>query len=381
MIYEQLRWSGRWSTTGGSRLDDASLVLYFGGNNTINSGERYCELRDRFSDAIIVGCSSGGEIINDQSLEGSVVAFAIKFRTTRVRAHAIQVSEIDQLEKSAESLASELNDDALVGAIVFGDGVHLNGSALVRGLNRGFKKQVPLVGGLAVDNKDMSTSFVGVDGTPTEKTVVAVGLYGSDIKLRYSTFHGCRPLSPISFVSRAKHQVIYEINDEPALDFFQRYLGAGLTSLQDKLFLYPLKILPYADTDYSFLRTVVEVQTDTRALVCATDVPANSRVQVMRGELEDLVSAVEIAAEEALGQVNSLDEYLGILVSCIGRKIAHGPALQSEIDAVSQALGEQVKTIGFYSHGEICPHSKTGINELHNHTMTMFFISEETKKN
>ena len=46
MQVQQQLWTGRdgWKSKSGAALSDASLVIYFGGKGTLDSGERFAEL-------------------------------------------------------------------------------------------------------------------------------------------------------------------------------------------------------------------------------------------------------------------------------------------------------------------------------------------------
>ena len=53
-----------------------------------------------------------------------------------------------------------------------------------------------------------------------------------------------------------------------------------------------------------------------------------------------------------------------------------GQRTQDETEAAGEQLGADTLKIGFYSYGEISPHAKSGICELHNQTMTVTSFSE-----
>ncbi|MBU2985573.1 FIST C-terminal domain-containing protein [Saccharophagus degradans] len=50
---------------------------------------------------------------------------------------------------------------------------------------------------------------------------------------------------------------------------------------------------------------------------------------------------------------------------------------EEEIEAVRRVLEPQVALTGFYSYGEISPHTSTAKCELHNQTMTITTFWEE----
>jgi hypothetical protein len=63
-------------------------------------------------------------------------------------------------------------------------------------------------------------------------------------------------------------------------------------------------------------------------------------------------------------------------VSCIGRRLRMGQHTTDEVEAAGVEIGAHVPRLGFYSYGEISPHSVSGVCELHNQTMTATTIAE-----
>jgi hypothetical protein len=112
--------------------------------------------------------------------------------------------------------------------------------------------------------------------------------------------------------------------------------------------------------------------------VFAGDVPQGSKAQLMRGEFTRLADGATEAAIEAAAKQPECGAQggLALLVSCIGRRLLMGQRIEDEIQAVGQVLSPRVAQIGFYSYGEIAPHSVSGVCELHNQTMTITLISE-----
>ena len=67
---------------------------------------------------------------------------------------------------------------------------------------------------------------------------------------------------------------------------------------------------------------------------------------------------------------------LAIMISCIGRRLLMGQQIVDEVAAARAELGEDCTGLGFYSYGEISPHSESGVCELHNQTMTITTFAE-----
>ena len=65
-------------------MPSADLVLYFGLRAALAYGARFRELRAMFAKAHIVGCSTGGQIRNDD-VDDEIAAVALRFEQTRLK--------------------------------------------------------------------------------------------------------------------------------------------------------------------------------------------------------------------------------------------------------------------------------------------------------
>src|SRR5690242_3836379 len=70
----------------------ANLVLAFGSSGEMRGGERWRELGIRHPRAIVLGCSTGGEIHGCDVLDQSMSVTAMRFDRTQLRAAQAQVA-------------------------------------------------------------------------------------------------------------------------------------------------------------------------------------------------------------------------------------------------------------------------------------------------
>jgi hypothetical protein len=86
MRAQQVVWNHRsgW-TPAAAGADKVPLVLYFGTREALPNGVRFNELRIMFPAAHILGCSTGGQINNNDVNDDDIVAAAISFDATRLR--------------------------------------------------------------------------------------------------------------------------------------------------------------------------------------------------------------------------------------------------------------------------------------------------------
>ena len=368
-----LRWTKTdgWICSSDAIDSDVGLVLYFAAPAALNSATPWRELARRFPNAQVVGCSTGGEISGDEVLDDSVVAVAIWFDAAHVA--VVQQQAGEDSEAAGRGLAGALDHDGLKGVMVLSDGTLVNGSAPVRGLRVSLPESVAITGGLAGDGAAFQQTRVGVNGEPTSGTIAVIGFYGEGLDIRHGSFGGWDSFGPQRLITRSWGNILYELDGQPALDLYRRYLGEEAEQLPGSALLYPLRIRETAASETDVVRTVVGIDEGSRAMVFAGDVPKGYVAQLMRGNFDRLIAGAGTAAEQT---GVSDGPGLAILISCIGRKLLLGPRIAQEVEAVVEALGQGIEAVGFYSYGEISPHGFTKTCELHNQTMTITVIRE-----
>src|ERR1700751_2723150 len=146
MRVQQLVWNKRSGWTV-APADEPTLVLYFGTREALACGARYGELRERFPQAHLLGCSTGGQINNDDVNDDEIVAAAISFDATRVRLCQQEIRDPSCSGACGEAIGRALLADDLAGVFVLSDGLNVNGSELVAGITGVIGPKIPLTGG------------------------------------------------------------------------------------------------------------------------------------------------------------------------------------------------------------------------------------------
>ncbi len=375
MWIEQRLWTpqGGW-TVSGERGDTASLVLYFAAPGSLPAETILADLRSAYGEAPILGCTTGGEIFGADVLDDSVVVSAIGFERASVRVAAHDLSHTSQSKEIGAALAQELAAPELRAIFLLSDGTGVNGDSLVSGCLGAVPSDVVVTGGLAGDGARFQSTAVGCDDAMRPGRVAAVGLYGESLSIGHGSFGGWDEFGPPRTITRSAANVLYELDGEPALDLYKRYLGEEAQGLPGSALLFPLSIRPVGgDAGSEVVRTIVGVDEDAKSMIFAGDMPTGHMARLMRGNFDNLVDGAGRAAEAAAAVATPC---LALLVSCIGRKLLMGQRIAEEVEIVADVLGKNASLMGFYSYGEISPHGFTGKCELHNQTMTITTISE-----
>jgi hypothetical protein len=364
-------WTNTTGWSAAATLRDAEWVLYFGAPEALDDA-LFASLRDRYPVARLLGCTTGGEIAGDEVVDGAVSAVAVKFDAVTVRATSHKVSEATESFDVGVSIAKDFPADGLRAVFVLSDGTQVNGSALVKGLRHALDEKVVITGGLAGDGARFGTTRVGLDEAPSAGRVCAIGLYGESLTVGHGSAGGWVPFGPERIISKAEGNVLFELDNEPALHLYKRYLGEEASRLPASALLYPLVIRRRDTPDEPLVRTIVGVDEAAQTMTFAGDVPEGGVAQLMRASFDQLVDGAAAAATSAREGVG---DGVAVLVSCIGRKLLMGQKTADEVEAVADVLGAAFATVGFYSYGEIAP-GCSGFSDLHNQTMTVTTFGE-----
>lgn len=373
MQTEQRIWTAAdgWSPKH-NRLKDAQLVLVFGAKGRLADPARLADVRQAYPDAHVVGGSTAGEIAGTHVLDGSVVTTAVHFERTALQVASIDLARGEGSQRAGERLAGQLPTNGLVHVFVVSDGQHVNGSDLVRGMANVLPPGVAVTGGLAGDGSDFRSTLTVSDAGAHEGRLTALGLYGHSLRVGFGSLGGWDPFGPHRVVTRSKGNVLYELDGQPALPLYKRYLGEQASGLPATGLLFPLAVqLP---SGVEVTRTILGVNEAEQSLTFAGDVPQGCVARLMKANFDRLVDGAHGAAQGAQMQDGKAE--LAILISCIGRKLVLKSRIEEELEAVQDVLGKQAALAGFYSYGEICPSAPNAGCELHNQTMTITTLRE-----
>ncbi len=370
-----------WSTPLDAALDsERTLVLVFGAPHLEHSAAPIAEVVKSFPRSVVAGCSTSGEILGAAIHDRSVVVAIAQFETSSVRASQARVSAAAESFEAGQALAAGLDAPDLSAVLVLSDGLGVNGSELVRGINSALTHPVGVTGGLAGDGADFARTWVLAGGEPTTGTVTAVGLYGPDVRFAYGSHGGWDKFGPERIVTRSEGHVLHELDGKPALDLYKRYLGERAAGLPATGLLFPLALRRDAHDENVVVRTLLAVDEAQQSMTFAGDIPQGWMCQLMSANFDRVIAGAGHAAEHAMGgQGDAAGPMLSLAISCVGRRLILGERTEEELEAALDFLPSNVQQVGFYSYGELSPHSN-GVCDLHNQTMTLTTIRECARK-
>lgn len=371
MQIEQMSWTEKSGWTAIPAFSaEADLVLVFADEGYFQTEACYTQLQTSFPQAHIIGCSSSGNVMGVEISDVNMVATVVKLERSKIRLASVDIQTGEDMIQLGQRLMSQLADADLRHAFILSDGLQVNGSELAKGLNQ---IGVPITGGLAGDGTRFGKTWVMADAPAKSGRIAALGFYG-EVSVKSGCFAGWEEFGAERLVTRSAGNVVYEIDGEPALDLYKRYLGEQAAQLPASGLRFPLSIQA-TKTDMALIRTLLAVDEEARSLTFAGDVPQGYLCKLMRTNLDNLIDSAGLAASAAQ-PANQEATGLCLVVSCVGRRLVMGQLTEEELEIVQDKLGDATAITGFYSYGELAPFSDVMQCQLHNQTMTLTTLYE-----
>ncbi len=366
--------NGNWNEELDKNLDSYNTIVFvFGSINLEKIQKGLDELFTCYSSSTIVGCSTAGEIHGAEVFDDSISISVVKFEKGRFQLVTKKVKEDDSFEIGKE-IMTELTQDSLKSVFILSNVLSINGSELIKGINENLPKNCSVSGGLAGNGVEFNKTWMIIDSKLVENYICAVGLYGDDLHVNNGCKCGWRRFGIDRKVTHSYDNVLYSLNNKPALELYKRFLGDKAKSLPSSALNFPLMLLEDGDIEPKF-RAIKAIDEENNSIILAGNIPQNSTVSFAIANFDDLIDGAQGAAEQLHYGYSNEQEALCIGVSCVARRVVLKQQIEDELEVVVDTLGKNVSTVGFYSYGEFSK-SRSGSCSFHNQTMTLTLIYE-----
>lgn len=323
----------------------------------------------------LLGCTTDGEISSEGLSSGSAVLVGIV--TDRIDFH---LSAVENLSRNCESAGRKLAlglPKSTRYLQLFSDGITGNGCAILRGISSVFGEDLPVSGGTAGDDGRFVQTWQFAGSRMLTDAAVAVGFSG-DFQLGIGLKSGWTSIGLTKTVTASSGNKLFELNGEPALKVYERFLGKYAHKLPSIGVEYPLGLIRLGEhmgeTDYSLLRATMSVNREEGSITFAGEIPEGAEVSLTCGDIASVLHASEEAARLALSDLGDARVAMIFCYSCMARKIVLGSRTGEEIALIRQAIGLHLPIAGFYTYGEYSPMRCHSASFLHNETATVSVI-------
>lgn len=226
---------------------------------------------------------------------------------------------------------------------------------------------LPLFGGLTCGAYDLgfdhpdfwrSAQYLGPKLGRTGVRLGLLELPRDGQRLAFGFEHGWDPVGPVSRVTRAERNSVFEVDGMPVIDYYRQFLCDGeaeFFKLQIQRFAFALQ-LEGAYEGSTLIKVPVAVDMKRG---CIDFIPSEElqgrRVRLILQSRQGLLMGARRAAKRCLEALGDAEPALVIAVSCCTRgSILHSRA-DLEVRAVQDVFGPRVPVFGYYSGGEIAP--------------------------
>ncbi len=379
MLLQTLEWQPGpgWSAPWPAGMDSpTTLAVIFGGPSSPLCKAAIAEVAVRLPSSVLMGCSTAGEIHGERVQDASLAVAIASFAGATLRKVTSPIDNPIEAYAVGRDLGRALAAPGLRAVFVLCDGLNVNGSRLAAGLAEVLPADVIVTGGLAADGERFGSTWVIGEHAPAARCVSAVGFYGDRLRVGHGCHAGWSSFGPERSITRSEGNVLFELDNKPALALYKSYLGERASGLPATALLFPLAIWEDGESGAPLIRTVLGVDEARQALVFAGDVPQGRRARLMRTNIEKLIQSAGLAGARAAQEFADSSAPLSIAVSCVGRRLVLGERTEEEIEGVIEALPRRAGQVGFYSYGELSPRQRGGACDLHNQTMTVTLFDE-----
>lgn len=377
MKIEQRYWSPQigWHTPAPIAGLNPQLVLVFCDIPEPRRSQLLADLRQCYPHATHVGCSSAGEIWDDLVHTESFCATAIEFADSHIETRTVSLKDIPDFALAGRKLVGTLPREGLRHCLILSDGMHVGVSKLIESLHSVLPDDVSITGGLAGDGPRFNTTWVLSGQRCVSDCIVAIGFYGSTLRIGSGSVGGWDPFGPDRVITRADGHVLYELDGQPALALYEKYLGSYAAAMPASGLLFPLSVRENENSP-SVVRTLLGFDREAQSVTFAGDIPTGGYASLMKANFDRLVDGAASAAKSAGSALSTQQTSLALLISCVGRRLVLDQRVDEEIEAARHELGSHAAITGFYSYGEIAPAATGARCQFHNQTMTITTIQE-----
>ena len=346
--------------------------------------EAICKLLEEKSIQIF-GATTAGEFIDGEIEEGSTVIMLLDMNPAYFK--------IEFLETTTETTVETAKKLGVAGKEIFTNpayiiatgGIYIDGDQIIEGIIQGFGKQassaengLTVFGGMAGDDLVAVKPLVFTNRKSKDYAILALIIDEDKIDVRGVASCGWEAIGTTKTVTKSEGNIVYTIDDKPALDMFNKYLGVEVKLDDNKdivpfqnSWYYPLQL--ERENGDTVIRTTRFANQKDRSLICTGSVPQGSKIKFSLppdfDAIETVVAECASIKDNAQQQADAL-----IMFSCVSRHLSFGALMKEEIEQVQNVWNAPMA--GFFTYGEYGK-SKIGTNEFHNNACCVVVLKEK----
>jgi len=343
-------------------------------------------VRETTGGAALSGCSAEGTINGDDADESnfSVVVTAISSDELRWH-HGIVRGLVEGDSRAvgkrvAKELLPHLSADT-IGLLVFPDGRNDFGVAtdsldnFFAGLEENLPRErfLPLWGGGAGNDFSLDEPIYQYCDDEVISGGVSYALLSGEAQTAWAISHGCIPIGGEREVTRARGNVIYEIDGKPAVDVIMEYLPEQALADDRDWMPYAVSLAlsfkapSYMKDEEYVVRSVPAVRMANGSITVQTEVQEGTSVWFSSRDKEKITSGFDRMAAQIKNQLGGENPKLVFRFECAtrGKMMFRDQEKLQILEQFRQSVGPDTPWVGFYTAGEIGPVEEHNLRHLY----------------
>ncbi len=335
-----------------------------------------CEFFEKEGIAIF-GATTSGEFIDGDIEEGSIAVMLLDINPDYFKLKFFETGEQTTIE-NAKQLGIEGKKNFSNPAFIIVSGWLSNdGENIIDGITDGCGEDVTIFGGMAGDDLLLLGPIAFTHGKSSANGLLGLIIDEDKIEINGIATCGWKAIGTTKTITKSEGNIVYTIDDQPALDMIIKYLGvdydfsSGNEIVTQIGAYYPLQM--ERENVAPVMRTAMLANREDRSLICAGNVPQGSKVKFSLPPDFDAIEKVIEECNELKSEKQPEADAL-IMFSCISRHLSFGVLMEEEINQVKDVWDAPM--VGFFTYSEFGK-SKTGKHEFHNNTCCVVALKEK----
>jgi diguanylate cyclase (GGDEF)-like protein/PAS domain S-box-containing protein len=317
------------------------------------------ELTELLPDAVIIGSTTDGEIMDGRVSSGKVVLSFTQFENTTLKAASIEHKKDGYY--SGQYIAKMLIGPSTKLLLCFVDGLHTNGEEFLNGITS-VNESVIVAGGHAGDNNLFTQTYVFTKEIICSKGAVAVALNSKHLHVHRDYSFNWHPIGNELTITKAEENRIYTIDEKSAVETYAYYLGEGISKGLPGIGVeFPLIV----NRNGSNIARAAIAKNEDGSLIVGGNIYTGEKVRIGYGNSKEILKR----SHNILNSTSQKPSEVIFVYSCMTRKYFMGEEIESEIMPLQQIA----PVSGFFTYGEFFTNDH---RELFNQTMTLISLSE-----
>ncbi len=325
------------------------------------------QIHEMIPDALIMGCSTNGNICEGKfsGKDIAIVCTVCEFPSTKVEVFQYELRNETAAQVTSDLLA-KIGERPWVKAVEMLVTIRGMSMSLLCDELQKMREDIAVFGGGAFSNDidENAACVFSSAGEYSQNGVVFLLIGGEDVSVETAHITGWKPLGRTFRVTRAEHNILYELDGSPAYDVYYKYLNIR----NDSHFFFNSLEFPffYEHNGIRILRAPTASNPDG-SLVMTADMEQNVSANLAYGDPWTILDSIRTSSQK----IRDFAPEIIHVYSCAARRTFWGVSEVSKETLPFQAIAP---TSGFYTSGEFL--RTNGKMNQHNVTLVVAGLRE-----